>query len=138
METLQIKQEHKYSLKKVAQGTPLKSIISTRRQRDLTSDELKEIFDTLQRKLKPQGMSEFYGPEDARWWTLALNIVRDTNINASDAVHLGQALTMGSGLLVTTDKAFCRDATTYLKIHQKESKLIVCSPEEAIKILSST
>ena len=137
MEALGIKQEHRYFMKKVGQGVPLKHIIKCRRERNLTSGELREIYDTLQRKLKPQGMGEFYGPQDTQWWKIALDIVRDSNINASDAVHLGQALAMGSGLLVTTDQSFCKEASIYLKISVNESKLIVCSPEEAIKIINS-
>ena len=124
-------------MKKVGQGVPLKHILSSRRERDLNSEELKEIFDILQRKLKPQGMGEFYSPQDAQWWKIALDIARDSNINASDAVHLGQALAMGSGLLVTTDKKLCKEAGDYIKKYTQENRLIVCSPEEAIKIINS-
>jgi hypothetical protein len=136
MESLGVKQEHAFFNKKVAEGMPLKWIISRRRERDLSSEELKKIYSVIERKLKPQGMDAFYFPEKiGEFWKLALNIVRDSNINSSDAVHLGQAISMESYLLVTTDKQFCDESTKYLKTFLPKSTLLVCMPKDAIEIL---
>ena len=132
MEALDIKQEHRFFNKKVALGVPLKRIINKRRERDLSEAELRDIYNVLNRKLKPQGMGDFFIPKDDSWWKLALDIVTYSNIDSSDAVHLAQAISMGSDILVTTDNFFCKEANLYLKDILKGQKILICSPKEAI------
>lgn len=136
MEALDIKQEHTFFSKKVAIGVPLKHILAQRRDRDLSKEELKEIHDRISRKLKSNGLGWFFYPQDYQWWILALDIVRDCNINSSDAIHLAQAIYMGCNYLVTTDTSFIKEAKYYLENCLK-IKLIkdinVCLPEKALE-----
>ena len=135
MESLNIKQEHKYFMKKVSEGMALKKVISNRRERDLTTQDLKGIFEVLRRKLKPHGMEFFHYPLDANWWKLALDITRDSNVNSSDAIHLAQSVFMGCDLLVSTDNFFIENGINFLKEYLKNEKLVICRPEKAVEIL---
>lgn len=132
MEALGIKQEHKFFMKKVSEGIPMKWIISKRRERDLENNDLREIYNILKRKLKPYDMENFYYIEDKNWWKLALDITRDSNVNSSDAIHLAQAVFMGCDILVTTDSHFIQEGIKYIKEYLKNEDLILCLPKQAI------
>ena len=135
MEAIDIKQEHSYFLKKVEQGVPLKYVISQRRERDLSSEDLKKVYSIMNEKLKSAGIEWFYYPDKGEWWKLALDIVRDSNINSSDAIHLAQAVFMGCTFLVTTDTHLIKEGNKYLEGYLKEEILVIGLPSEAIKRL---
>lgn len=135
MEVLDIKHEHKYFHKKVAEGVPLKHIISKRRERDLTDEELANVFEETKRKLKTYDLEWFYYPLNAGWWKTALDIITDSNVTSSDALHLGQAINMGVNRLITSDKQFRDEGNKYLKekFNGKYEDFILL-PKEALTI----
>ena len=135
MESLNIKQEHKFFNKKVAEGMSLRHILSNRDKRDLTHKDLKDIYDIIRRKLKPYEMETFYDPEDRNWWKLALNIVRDSNINSADALHLALSIFLDCNILVTTDTFFIEQGNRYIKEKLSNEDLIICLPEQARDII---
>lgn len=136
MESLDIKQEHKYFNKKVVEGVPLKSIISNRYKRDLSKDELQKIHEKIKRKLNLQDLGWYFYPLDPNWWKTALDIVADSNVTSSDALHLGQALNMDVQLLITNDNEFKVEGNKYL-IEVSKGKIIefIVSTKKALEII---
>lgn len=136
MESLDIKQEHGFFTKEVAKGVPFKRIISRRRERNLTKEQLTEIYHVLRNKLKPHNMEDFWAPDSTDWWAFALDIVRDSNITASDSIHIAQAIFLECDLLATTDNFLIEEGNKYLKEIKRDVSLKICLPEKIIKILS--
>ena len=136
MEALDIKQEHFFFNKKVGIGEPLKKIISKRRDRDLSSSDLKEIQESfVNRLLKPHKMEMGYYFVDVNSWFKCLEIVRDTNINSSDAMHLTTALGLNCDILITSDNHFISEGNKYIKEKMPKNKLVLCLPEKFDDIL---
>jgi len=131
MEAFDIKQEHFFFNKKVSIGESLKRIISKRRERDLSESDLKEIKDILTNKLfKPHEMDHAYYFEDSDTWKMCLEITRDTNITASDAIHLATALALNCDILITSDIPFIIEGNRYIRKKKLENKLVLCTPEK--------
>ncbi len=115
---------------------PIKSIISKRRERDLTKNELTQIQkDFVQNILDPNNMEYGFFFTDREGWLQSLEIVRETNINSSDAIHLATALALDCDILLTSDNHFITEGNTYLRNKVSNNKLEICHPDKFDKII---
>ncbi len=136
MEALDIKQEHFFFNKKVGLGEPIKNILKNRRERDLSSPDLIDIQESFVNKLlKPHKMELGYYFIDVNSWMKCLEIVRDSNINTSDAIHLTTALGLNCDILLTSDHHFIQEGNKYIKEKSPKNRLVICLPEKFDDIL---
>jgi len=135
MEALDIKQEHRYFLKKVADGFSIRDALKDRRSRNLTKEEIIKVHKDTLITLKPQKLDWYYYSKGSNWWEEAINIVSDTNINSSDAIHLAQALISGYDFLVTHDGPFIKEGNKYIKENFKNVKLEILRPNQMVEKL---
>lgn len=135
METADIRQEHKYFHNKVEKGTPLKHIISNRRERDLNKEDIKDINKHIERKKKDYNIIWAFYIDTGEDWKLALDITMETNINCNDAIHVAQAYHFGCQILVTNDTFLIKEGNEYLKENDFYEELRICKPIDVEKNL---
>jgi len=134
MECLDIMQENFFFTKNIKLGKSIKRILHKRRERDLSDKELEDLQQKLVNTfLKPQNIN--YGfMFDVQGWSNCIKVVRESNINSSDAIHLVTAIALNCDILLTSDGPFIEEGNKYLEKISK-NQLRLCRPEQYSQIL---
>jgi len=127
MEALDVEQEHAWFLARLQAGQHTEKLLRRRRQRDLTSDELREVFKRFMTTLVErdlQGRIQWL-PLTRKGGELeeALALAAETNISAPDCLHLATALQAGCDILVTSDEGLKNAARPYIPAVKPEELL---------------
>ena len=135
MELVDIEQESLFVNKSLfIEKRTLDEIISGRRNRDLRKEELEQSFQYIEQFksnysfVKPVGLSD-------DGWSLAIVVASETNLHASDVIHLVSAWQEDCDLVVTDDTFFITEAERYLRNQGIWDGLRVCSPERCYFVL---
>ena len=112
MELVDIEQEDLFLHKKMfIEKESLDRIFSKRKSRDLKNEDLgksgkyiKVFLENFKKIVTTVDLTE-------DGWSLALSICADSNLNATDVLHLATAWQSGCNLIVTRDSFFIKEAT---------------------------
>jgi len=135
MELLDTIQEREYVNKKfLIEKWSLKDIFNSRREQDLGSKDFAKINQQIDDFLNKYKVILRPIKEDAHW-KLSFRLAKNSNINATDILHLITAWAANCDLLLTNDKPFIREAKKSLKTEKLGNgkpvwtKLRICAPE---------
>lgn len=126
MEALDVQKDNRFASEKIEEGWTFKKILRKRDDKELSDRSLKIIYEKIKNQFfTPYKFVEFY------WLTeegidRVIKICKESNISATDSIHLATALEVGCDLLVTSDINFCKKAENYIP---------TCLPENIIKKL---
>lgn len=135
MELIDIAQESLFVNKRFfIEKQTLDEIISSRKHRDLEQSDLKKSFQSIKQFATNYSFIEMVGLTDDGW-DLAGTVAIDSNLHASDVIHLVSAWQADCDLVVTDDTFFIKEAGKYLKQEGVWDRLRVCSPEKCYSVL---
>jgi predicted nucleic acid-binding protein len=113
MEALDVEQEHAWFLTRLQAGEHTERLLARRRRRDLTLDELRDVFRRFMTTLVERDLERHiqWIPLTLRGKELdeAMVLAGESNISAPDCLHVATALQAGCDVLVTSDDGL-RDA----------------------------
>lgn len=107
----------------------LDEVISSRRSRNLNKDDLKKCFNYIKQFQENYSYIQTVGLGE-QGWNLALTVACNSNLDASDVIHLVSAWQEDCNLLVTNDTFFIKEAKDYILREGIWSDFRVCRPED--------
>ncbi len=113
----------------------LDEVYSARRKRDLSKEALKKSFDYVETFKEAHPFIEIVGLDD-KGWSLAIVVATDSNLHASDVIHLVSAWMEDCHVVVTKDAFFIKEATRYLKEIDIWEALKICKPKDCLSQLT--
>ncbi len=120
MEALSVQKDNEFIYEKIKEGWTFKKILRKRDDKDLSDKTLELIYTKIKNRFfTPYKFVQFYWLDEVAI-EKAIKICKESNLSASDSIHLATALEVGCDLLVSTDSIFCKNAEKYLPC---------CSPE---------
>lgn len=136
MELVDIEQEDLFLNKKAfVERENLDTIFSKRKRRDLTREDLeksgkyiKKFLDDYKKIITTVDLTQ-------DGWSLALNIGANSNLNATDVLHLATAWQNQCNIIITRDEFFITEASKLLKKEKTWSRLKICAPKKALLFL---
>lgn len=136
LELWRIEKEEEYFYKKVRSGWELNSIISGRRNKDLTDTELNQVNDRLDKFFKEYSFIQKVQLEGAGW-QFAVDIARTTNFEPADIMQLATAMGEGCQLVVTGDDPFITEAKKFISQNKHTIEIIETSKAEDLLMKES-
>lgn len=136
MELVDIEQEDLFLNKKAfVDKESLDTIFSKRKRRDLKKEDLQKSSDYLGRFLKEyrEVITTVDLAQDG--WSLALSIGVDSNLNATDVLHLATAWQNHCNIVITRDEFFIKEASKILKAQKIWTHIKICTPKKAISLI---
>lgn len=107
----------------------LDDIISSRRNRNLDKEDLGKSFKYISQFKDNYSFIELVGLSDDGW-SLAVVVACQSNLHASDVIHLASAWQEDCDLLVTDDEFFISEAKRYIEREGIWSTFRICKPED--------
>lgn len=127
MELSEIRKEYKFIYNQLGLGIPIRKILRSLDQKDLSINDLRNAQDKIDILFsKGYRFVKFYWLEKAGW-DRSVDLCATTNISPTDCIHLATAIEAGCDVLVTLDTFFKQEAQHYI---------FSCTPEEVNKTLS--
>jgi len=114
MEILDVEQDDLFFQIKVSEGNTVADVLRIRRQRDLPKRLLDKISNRIEEKLRIAYKHIQYWELDSEAFDHAVELARQSNISATDCIHLATAIEAGCDVLVTTDEFFMKEAKKYI------------------------
>src|SRR6185437_978085 len=107
MELLDVEKDDTFAYKKIRRGWDFNKISRERNRKDLTDDELREVYDQI---ISLYSAYKFIviNSLNEEGWKRAFRVSALTNISSADIIHLSVALTSNCNLLVTSDDQFMK------------------------------
>jgi len=137
MELLDTKKDDIFFNKKLSQKMEINTIIRQRGNKDLNIYDFEELSNYISNKFFTT--YSFIQPVNItrdESWDLALYISRNSNMSASDIIHLVTAWESKCNILVTNDSQFIKSAAELLKREKiKETQFKICQPVDALKAI---
>lgn len=136
MELVDIEQEDLFLNRKVhIEKEDLDTIFSKRKRRDLKREDLDKSGKYLEDFLK--NYKDVITPVDLNQdgWNLALTLGAESNLNASDVIHLASAWQNQCNIIITRDEFFIKEATQILKKEKVWKNLKILNPTKALALL---
>jgi len=112
----------------------LDEVYSSRRTRNLGNKGFEQAFKYVDRFRRDHSFIQPVGLSDQAW-SLAIVVASNSNLLASDVIHLVSAWQNDCDVVVTDDSFFIEEATKYLKNEGIWDKLRVCKPENCYSVL---
>lgn len=135
MELYDTERENKFFVSGIRKGQEFTSLISRRKNMNLTRNQLDKIADAIDGFFRKYKFIEIWDLEKDYEWDLAEMISASTNISATDAIHLTIASVVGVNLIITNDSNFSREAADFLKNLDLWDDIRVSDVQHAIKTL---
>jgi predicted nucleic acid-binding protein len=136
MELVNIEQESIFVNKRYfIEKRTLDEIISARRNRNLTKEELERSFKYIEKFRRDYPFVKYVNLSDAGW-SLAIVVASDCNLHAADVIHLVSAWQEDCDLIVTDDTFFISEAKKYLQNEGIWNRLKICTPEQCYTVLA--
>jgi len=135
MELIDIEQEELYVRNKLIEFETLDNIISTRKQRSLIRKDFDRCSDYIDNFVKRYPFIQIVPLDDTNW-NFAMFVASDSNLQATDVIHLISALQCDCDVIVTRDEFFIKEARRYIKEDEQFwGKLKICRPESCCDML---
>jgi predicted nucleic acid-binding protein len=115
MELYDTERENKFFISGIRRGYEFTSLISKRKNINLTRNQLEKISDSIDNFFKKYKFIEIWDIEKDYEWEVAEMISASTNISAADAIHLTIAIVVGVNLIITNDSGFSKEAEHFLR-----------------------
>ena len=136
MELVNIEQEDLYLHKKAfIDKEDLDRIFTNRKSRDLNQDSLQKSEKYIRDFLDSHKLTLVDLTNEG--WSLAFQIAVNSNLNASDVLHLATAWQSKCNLVITRDEFFIKEATKILKKEKVWSFFRICRPSNFEKCVKS-
>lgn len=135
MELLDVEKDDTFAFKKLHRGWEFNRINRERNRKDLTIDELREVY----RQVMTLGHAyKFIEVKslDEKGWQQAFRISALTNLASADVIHLAVAMSSKCNILVTSDDQFNKNGNELLKKDGIED-VIICKVLEVNDKLKS-
>ena len=127
LELIDKEQEYAFVYKLILNKQSLNHILRVRKDRKLTAEERKEAIDRVYEMLKEYDINLLV-PSDEGIWEIAILVMKDVNVESSDAFHIASAKEAGCNIFVTNDEQLGK------QVNQIE-ELKWYKPEELLKEL---
>lgn len=115
MESLDIEQENEWILKRVREGEGVDRLLRSRRERHLGADDLLKVQRRLSRFIRQHRVFDWVHLDEDGWAT-AIGLALQTNLTATDCIHVATAHITRCDVLVTSDEPLRRMAEDYIAI----------------------
>jgi predicted nucleic acid-binding protein len=135
MELLDIAKDRRFLMNSVIDNwVDVSTFLRKRREMDLNRNDFDKIGKRIDNFLKNYEFITFMHIEfDV--WDMVKEIVENSNIHSSDALHLASAFQWGCHILVTHDKSFIKEGNMLLKEAEVYNKLRVCDVDKVEETL---
>ena len=136
MELVDIEQEELFLNRKVfIEKENLDTIFSKRKRRDLKKEDLNKSGKYIEDFLK--NYEKLITPVDLTndGWNLALVLGSESNLNATDVIHLASAWQNQCNIVITRDEFFIKEATQILKKERVWKDFKILNPTKALALL---
>lgn len=136
MELADLEQEELFLKKKTyIEREDLDTIFSKRKRRDLNKEDLEKSSKYLNDFWEDYKKIVNLADLNQEGWGLALNLGANSNLNATDVLHLATAWQNKCNILVTRDEFFIKEASKILKKEGIWSSFKICNPKKALSLL---
>ena len=130
MELLDIAKDRRFLMNSVIdEWVDVNTFLRKRREMDLNKNDFDKIGKRIDKFLKNYEFINFMHIEFDVWDEVK-EIVENSNIHSSDALHLALAFHWGCHILVTLDKFFIKEGNMLLKEAGVHNKLRVCNVDK--------
>lgn len=136
MELVDLEQEDIFLNKKVhVEKEDLDTIFSKRKRRDLKKEDLEKSIKYIEKFLRNYKDIVHTVDLTQEGWSLALSIGAESNLNATDVLHIATAWQNECNIIVTRDEFFIKEASRTLKKEKVWNTLKICTPKKALSYL---
>lgn len=133
-ELYDLEKDNAFFKAQILSGADVKAISHIRKQRDLTSQQLKNVAKNIWDFLESNYPLIKVDPDDGDWETFNI-ICTETNLTWQDALHFTLALNSADALL-TSDEGFLREAESFLIGKNLWGEFRISKPDSIITNLS--
>jgi len=135
MELLDIAKDRRFLMNSVIDDwVDVSTFLRKRREMDLNRNDFDKIGKRIDKFLKKYEFINFMHIEFDVWDDVK-EIVENSNIHSSDALHLASAFQWACHILVTHDKSFIKEGNMLLKEAGVNNKFRVCDVDKVEEIL---
>ena len=135
MELADTEKEQIFFDKKRRKGWDANKILSQRRNMDLSSSDLNEAAELIETFLKEYDFVEQQNLDKAQSWERALKIASETNLRATDIIHLTTAAESQCNIILTSDEPFIKYGKLFLNSTKTKIQFSKTNEKEINKIL---
>ncbi len=136
MELVDVEQEDLFLNKKAfVEREDLDTIFSKRKRRDLTREDLEKSSKYIEKFLGEYKKIITTVDLTQDGWSLALNIGAESNLNATDVLHLATAWQNQCNIIITRDEFFIKEASKLLKKEKVWPHFKICNLKKALLLL---
>ena len=136
MELVDIEQEDLFLNKKLfIEKEDLDTIFSKRKRRDLKKEDLVKSEKYLEDFLNNYKDILEVVDLNQDGWNLALSIGAESNLNATDVIHLASAWQNKCNIIITRDEFFIKEASRILKKEKVWKSFKILNPSKALLLL---
>jgi len=136
MELADIEQEGLFLNKKAfVEREDLDIIFSKRKRRDLNNQDLEKSSKYLEDFIEHYKNIIKIVDLNQDGWSLALNLGAESNLNATDVIHLATAWQNRCNLIITRDEFFIKEAEKILKNEKIWKSFKILNPKKALSFL---
>lgn len=115
-------------------GLDVNQLLSLRKSTELESRDLSRVSKKIDKFLEKYSFIRFFDLEGDDW-VFAKFLHDDTNLSASDAIHLATAISMKANLIITNDSHFQKQAELWIKTEKLWDDVRICGSPDVIDCL---
>jgi len=135
MELYDVAKDRKFLMKSVIdKWVDVSTFLRDRRQMDLNRNDFNDIIKNINNFFIQQDFDPFMNI-DEEVWEIVKEIVENSNIHSSDALHLASAQLWGCFALVTHDRSFIKEGNRLLE-EAKTLDIRICDVQDVEKTIS--